>query len=286
MSSLFDFDAPPDRYAVMGNPVSHSLSPRIHTEFARRARQRLEYTAIQVDEGGFAQAVGNFQGAGGKGLNITVPFKQPAFALAERLSERAERARAVNTLRFDAGTIYGDNTDGAGLVRDLCVNLGLNITGRRVLLLGAGGAARGAIAPLLDLHPATLVVANRHVDRARELRSDFARADALRAGGFDDLEGEAFDLLINATSASLHGEALKLPASLLASGAWCYDMMYAAEPTPFLKWAAVYGAAGTSDGLGMLVEQAAESFAWWRGVRPDTSGMVRSLREYLRDRGA
>lgn len=286
MSSLFDFDAPPDRYAVMGNPVSHSLSPRIHAEFARRTRQRLEYTAIQVDEGGFAQAVGNFQGAGGKGLNITVPFKQQAFALAERRSERAERARAVNTLRFDAGAVYGDNTDGAGLVRDLCTNLALEISGRRVLLLGAGGAARGVIAPLLALRPASLTIANRSVDRAQELQRAFAVIGAPEVRGFDELEGERFDLLVNATSASLHGEGLKLPSTLLAAGCWCYDMMYAAEPTPFLRWAADHGAKGTSDGLGMLVEQAAESFELWRGVRPDTAGVVQSLRDYLRSRGS
>lgn len=287
MSSLFDFDAPPDRYAVMGNPVSHSLSPRIHAEFARRTRQRVEYTAIQVDEGGFAQAIGNFQGAGGKGLNITVPFKQQAYALAERRSERAERARAVNTLRFEAdGGIHGDNTDGAGLVRDLAANLGITVTGRRVLLLGAGGAARGVLAPLLALRPASLTVANRTVDRARELQHDFTDAGALDACGFDELEGRRFDLVINGTSASLHGEALRLSPELIAPGCWCYDMMYAAEPTPFLRWAVDHGAEGTSDGLGMLVEQAAESFELWRGMRPDTAGMVQNLRGYLRSRGS
>ena len=287
MSSLFDFDAPPDRYAVMGNPVSHSLSPRIHAEFARRTRQRLAYTAIQVDEGGFPQAVGNFQATGGKGLNVTVPFKQQAWALVDRRSGRAERAGAVNAIRFEAnGEVYGDNTDGAGLVRDLCVNLGLIITGRRVLVVGAGGAVRGVLEPLLALQPASLVIVNRTVDRAQELCRAFASTGGvpLSARGFGELEGQSFDLVINGTSASLHGESLPLPASLLAPGSWCYDMMYAAEPTPFLRWAAQRGADGARDGLGMLVEQAAESFELWRGVRPDTAGLVDELREYLKSR--
>lgn len=286
MSSLFDFDAPPDRYAVMGNPVAHSLSPRIHAEFARRTRQRLVYAAIQVDEGGFPQAVGNFQATGGKGLNVTLPFKQQAWALVDRRSERAQHAGAVNTIRFEAGgDVYGDNTDGAGLVRDLCTNLGLALMGRRVLLIGAGGAARGVLGPLLALRPAGLVIVNRTVDRALELQRVFASSGvALEARGFGELEGQAFDLVINGTSASLHGEELPLPASVLAPGCWCYDMMYAAEATPFLRWAARNGAAGARDGLGMLVEQAAESFELWRGVRPGTTGLVEGLRDYLKGR--
>ncbi|MDX9740947.1 MAG: shikimate dehydrogenase [Gammaproteobacteria bacterium] len=282
--SLFDFDAPPDRYAVMGNPVSHSLSPRIHAEFARRTRQRLVYDAIQVDEGGFAQAVGNFQAAGGKGLNVTVPFKQQAWSLVTRRSPRAERAGAVNTIRMDRdGSLFGDNTDGAGLVRDLRENLGLRLEGVRILLIGAGGAARGALEPLLEERPAELTIANRNVDRAEELVRLFAGAP-LHACGFGGLEGRRFDVVINATSASLHGEALPLPSGLLAPGAWCYDMMYAAEPTPFLRWAEAQGAAGLRDGLGMLVEQAAESFSIWRGVRPETEGLVDELRLALRAR--
>lgn len=284
MSDPFDFDARPDRYAVMGNPVSHSLSPRIHAEFARRTRQRLVYEAIQVDEGGFEQALGNFKASGGKGLNITVPFKQQAWALVKTRSPRAERAGAVNTIRFERdGSLFGDNTDGVGIVRDLSENLGLRLEGMRILLIGAGGAARGVLEPLLEARPQEITIVNRTVDRAEELVRLFPGAP-LRACGFHGLEGRSFDLLINGTSASLHGESLPLPAGVLASEAWCYDMMYAAEPTPFLRWAEMQGAAGWSDGLGMLVEQAAESFSVWRGVRPETKGMVGELRVVLRER--
>ncbi len=285
MSSLFDFDAAPDQYAVMGNPVSHSLSPRIHAEFARRTRQRLVYSAIQVDEGGFAQAVGNFFAAGGKGLNITVPFKQQAWALVDRRSSRAERAGAVNTIRREAdGTLYGDNTDGAGLARDLSANLAWPLAGRRVLLVGAGGAVRGVLEALLALQPAGLTLVNRSKERASELRHHFAAAagaTVLTACGFDEIADERFDLIINGTSASLHGEALPLPASALAPGCCCYDMMYGAAPTPFLRWAAAHGAAAVADGLGMLIEQAAEAFALWRGVHPDTAGLGDRLRADL-----
>lgn len=285
MSDPFDFDAAPDRYAVMGNPVSHSLSPRIHAEFARRTRQRLVYTAIQVDEGGFAQAVGNFFAAGGKGLNITVPFKQQAWALVDRRSARAERAGAVNTIRLEAGGIlHGDNTDGAGLARDLVGNLDWQMAGRRVLLVGAGGAVRGVLEALLALQPATLTIVNRNRERALELQRLFGADSggvALEARGFDELGGDRFDLIINGTSASLHGETLPLPATVLAPGCCCYDMMYGAAPTPFLRWAAQHGAAGVADGLGMLIEQAAEAFTLWRGVQPDTAGVAAQLRAQL-----
>lgn len=283
MSSLFDFDAPPDRYAVMGNPVSHSLSPRIHAAFARQTGERLVYEAIQVDEGGFPQAVGNFQGAGGKGLNITLPFKREAWRLADSRSPRAELAGAVNTMLFlDGGRVHGDNTDGVGLVRDLTANLGVTITGRRVLLVGAGGAARGALGPLLDERPAALVIVNRTADRATELAKAFdGQGVPIDGCGFEDLRDRAFDLIVNCTSASLHGEILPLPASAIAAGGWCYDMMYGRAPTPFLRWSAAHGAAGSADGLGMLVEQAAESFLLWRGVRPDTAPVRAELRQAL-----
>ncbi len=282
MSSLFDFDAPPDRYAVMGNPVAHSKSPQIHAAFARQTGQRMVYEAIQVDEGGLPQAVGNFQASGGKGLNITVPFKREAWALADERSARAEEAGAVNTLMFRPdGTIYGDNTDGIGLVRDLTDNHGLGIAGRRLLLLGAGGAVRGVLGPLLAQHPAQVVIANRTVYRAEELAAEFAGAVAIDACGFDDLAGQRFDLIINGTAASLQGSALPLPDGILAEGGWCYDMMYGAELTPFLRWARRQGAARWSDGLGMLVEQAAESFYLWRGVRPDTAPVILMLRASL-----
>jgi shikimate dehydrogenase len=279
---MFDFDAPPDRYAVMGNPVAHSLSPAIHGEFARRHRQRMVYEAIQVDPGGFAQAVGNFQAAGGRGLNITLPFKQQAHALVDERSARATRAGAVNTVAFGPGGSFGDNTDGAGLLRDLTANLGIAIRSRRVLLLGAGGAARGVLGPLLDQGPAELVIANRTADRADELRGLFAPAAATRltSCGFDGLGGRAFDLLINATSASLNDQSLPLPASVLAPGCCCYDMVYGAGPTAFVRWAGRHGARA-ADGLGMLVEQAAESFALWRGLRPETVPVIAWLRGRL-----
>ncbi len=282
MSSPFDFDAPPDRYAVIGNPVSHSLSPEIHAVFARQTGQRMVYDAIQVDEGGFPQAVGNFQGAGGKGLNITLPFKREAWRLADSRSPRAELAGAVNTMLFIDGRIHGDNTDGIGLVRDLTANLGVEIGDRRVLVVGAGGAARGVLGPLLEQQPAELVIVNRTVDRAIELAGIFKDRGVKLAGcGFDELDDRDFDVIINGTSASLHGETLPLPPSILAPGCWCYDMMYGRAPTPFLRWAEAQGAPHRADGLGMLVEQAAESFLLWRGVRPDTVPVRAQLRSTL-----
>jgi shikimate dehydrogenase len=285
MSSLFDFDVAPDRYAVMGNPVAHSLSPAIHAEFARQTGQRMVYTAIQVDEGGFEQAAGNFRAAGGKGLNVTVPFKRVAWSWVDRRSARADRAGAVNTIRFGDDGAYGDNTDGVGLVRDITVNLGAPLAGRRVLIAGAGGAVRGVLDPVLAQRPRELFIANRTVDSALELAAQFSSAELPVAGGsFEDLAGRAFDLVINGTAASLHGAALPLPPSILAPGALCYDMMYAAEPTPFLRWAQAHGAARVADGLGMLVEQAAEAFLLWRGVRPHTVALIGNMRKRLADR--
>lgn len=275
--TLFDFDAP-RRFAVMGDPVAHSKSPRIHGEFARQLGIRLEYSAIQVDPGGLAQAVGNFQAAGGVGLNITVPHKLDAFRLADRLSERARLAGAVNTLKFEREGIYGDNTDGIGLVRDLTQNLQAAIAGKRVLIAGAGGAVRGVIGPILDEKPQTLVIANRTVDKARELVEVFDREDVLSACGLDGIPG-AFDIVINGTSASLRGEVPALPAGVFGPGALAYDMMYGDEPTAFLRWARQHGATHTADGLGMLVEQAAESFFLWHGKRPDTGPVIAGLKK-------
>jgi len=277
MTSLFEFDAPPARYAVMGNPVSHSKSPLIHDAFARQTAQRMTYEAIQVDEGGFAQAVGNFRAAGGKGLNITVPFKQEAWGLADKCSKRARQAEAVNTLVFsDTGDSYGDNTDGVGLVRDLVDNQGACVAGSRVLILGAGGAVRGVLGPLLCEKPREVLIANRTVDKAERLAVDFK--SVVSACDFSALAARQFDLLINGTSASLAGMQLPLPDGLLAPGAWCYDMMYGDEPTVFMRWGEKQGAARSLDGLGMLVEQAAESFLLWRGVRPATEPVIRALR--------
>jgi shikimate dehydrogenase len=282
MSSLFDFDVAPDRYAVMGNPVAHSLSPAIHAEFARQTGQRMVYTAIQVDEGGFEQAAGNFRAAGGKGLNITVPFKRVAWSWVDRRSARAERAGAVNTIRFGDDGAYGDNTDGVGLVRDITVNLDAPLAGCRVLIAGAGGAVRGVLEPVLAQRPRELVIANRTVDSALELAAQFSSAELPVTGGsFEDVAGREFDLVINGTAASLHGAALPLPPTILAPGALCYDMMYAAAPTPFLRWAQAHGAARVADGLGMLVEQAAEAFLVWRGVCPQTATVIRTVRSML-----
>ncbi|BAL26112.1 shikimate dehydrogenase [Azoarcus sp. KH32C] len=273
-----------DRYAVIGNPISHSKSPAIHARFAAQTGQELTYEALLGPLDGFAGAVRAFRDAGGRGMNVTVPFKLEAFALAERHSARALAAGAVNTLAFDAEGIFGDNTDGAGLVRDLTHNLGCALAGRRILLLGAGGAARGTLLPLLGTQPASLTLANRTVARAEALVADFAERDAsvpLDACGFADLAGRQFDVVINATAASLADEAPPLPAGLYAAGALAYDMMYGRGDTPFLAAARRDGAARLADGLGMLVEQAAESFQLWRGVRPDTAPVLAALRAQI-----
>jgi len=278
MSDPFDFEKR-DRYAVMGNPVAHSKSPRIHALFAHQFGHQIEYTAIQVDAGGFAQAVDQFRAGGGKGLNVTVPFKQEAFRLADHLSERATTAQAVNTLKFeDDGRLFGDNTDGAGLVHDLEKNLHVAIKDKRILVLGAGGAVRGVLQPLLHRHPALLVIANRTVATARELAEEFASFGKVEACGFDALKGKHFDIVINGTAASLKGEIPPLPDNLFTTRALAYDMMYGDKAKPFLDWAAVHGAETVTDGLGMLVEQAAESYLIWRGVRPETKSVIEKLR--------
>jgi len=284
MQDPFDLEPRPDRYAVMGNPIAHSKSPQIHAAFAQQTGQSLEYTSILVERGALPQAIGNFQANGGKGLNITVPFKQEAWKLVDELSDRARLAGAVNTIKFRSdGTLYGDNTDGAGLVRDIVHNHGGEITDAEVLLLGAGGAARGVLEPILEENPDSLVIANRTVDRATELALAFQSLGNVTACGFDELAGRRFDLIINATSASLQGELPPLPEAIIDQGGWCYDMMYGAEPTVFLRWAEAHGADKCLDGLGMLVEQAAESFQLWRGVRPDTGTVIKQLREAMQN---
>lgn len=271
----------------MGNPIAHSKSPIIHAAFAEQTRQSIRYRAIQVDPGGFDQAVGNFFAHDGKGLNVTVPFKQEAWKLADDLSERARLAGAVNTLKPSAdGKILGDNTDGIGLVRDLKNNLGIYLQGKRILLLGAGGAARGVLSPLLEEQPKELVIANRTSSRARELADEFNKVahknNLIEGLGFDELEGRTFQVVINATSASLGGELPPIPASTIANAEIVYDMMYGKEPTVFLRWAQQQGASQISDGLGMLVEQAAESFYIWRNIRPDTQTVIKIIREKLK----
>lgn len=260
-----------DRYVVIGNPVAHSKSPRIHALFAAAAGQDMAYETLLAPLDGFATAVREFVAGGGRGANVTVPFKEEAFRLATHLSERARAAGAVNTLSFNDAEIAGDNTDGAGLVRDLQVNLGVVIPGKRVLLLGAGGAARGVILPLLAERPAELLIANRTADKAEALARAFPDCQAC---GLDALAGREFDLVVNATSTGLTGGVS--PRLTFAPGALAYDMVYGKD-TDFLRRAAEAGAR-TADGLGMLVEQAAEAFLVWRGVRPDTAGVLAELR--------
>ncbi|MFA5632577.1 MAG: shikimate dehydrogenase [Porticoccaceae bacterium] len=270
-----------DRYAVFGNPIAHSKSPEIHGRFATQTGQDLTYERQCVPVDGFATAADQFFASGGKGLNITVPFKQDAFGYATELTPRARRAGAVNTLAYRGnGRTLGDNTDGAGLVRDIGVNLGWEIAGKRLLILGAGGAVRGVLAPLLAQEPRDLFIANRTSAKALDLAEGFADLGPVAGGGYDELSGQVFDLVINGTSASLAGDLPPLPEQLLAPKACCYDMMYGREDTPFVAWGRRRGAA-VADGLGMLVEQAAESFQLWRGVFPQTAAVIEALRREL-----
>ena len=272
---------PVDNYAVMGNPIGHSKSPQIHTLFADNTEQRIRYRTILVEVDGFAKAVNNFFTTGDLGLSITVPFKEEAWQMAEIRTARAEKAGAVNTLWMDSeGKLHGDNTDGLGLVSDLKRNHQVTITGKRVLILGAGGAVRGVLEPILAEKPSELVIANRTVSKAKTLATLFA-GEPVSACGFEEIQGN-FDLIINGTAASLQGEMPPVPASTVSSKTCCYDMMYGAEPTVFNQWANSLGAAQTIDGLGMLVEQAAEQFAIWRQVRPDTTEVLTALRHELR----
>ncbi|MCF8151970.1 MAG: shikimate dehydrogenase [Burkholderiaceae bacterium] len=275
-----------DRYAVFGNPVGHSRSPRIHALFAAQCGQDISYQAILAPKDGFAAAVDSFVATGAgkaRGANVTVPFKEEAFRIATQCTPRAQAAGAVNTLSFDSGVVLGDNTDGAGLVRDLKHNLGCDPGGRRVLLLGAGGAARGVILPLLLENPAELVIANRTEETAARLALEFARLPGCALGvkpdgmGFPALVERQFDLVINATSAGLSGAVLPLPSFLFAPRCVAYDMVYGRE-TAFMIQAREAGAR-VADGLGMLVEQAAEAFFIWRGVRPNTAPVLAALKK-------
>ena len=272
--------APVDRYAVVGNPIQHSKSPSIHTQFARQTGQNIRYEAILSPLDEFKVTVDAFRQSGGKGMNITVPFKLEAYKLATNLTERAASARAVNTLKFEKdGTILGDNTDGAGLVRDIEINLGIPLHNKRLLLLGAGGAAHGVILPLLQKQPARLTIANRTVDKAQQLVRQFAGHGRIDAGHYPDLSGEYFDVVINATSASLQNQLPPLPAGILTDVQLVYDMLYSQQLTPFLQLARKEGARQVADGTGMLVEQAAESFFLWRGIRPETQTVIRQIRQ-------
>jgi shikimate dehydrogenase len=268
-----------DRYCVFGNPVGHSKSPLIHAAFARQTRQDISYEAILAPLDDFSGAVRAFRDAGGRGANVTVPFKEEAFRLSTRHTPRAALAGAVNTLRFDEEGTLGDNTDGAGLKRDLIINLGCPLRDQRILLLGAGGAARGALGPLLDASPSALVIANRTASKAHQLAAHFSAHGLTLGCSYAELAGQCFDLVINATSASLAGELPPLPPGIFATGSLAYDMMYGKSDTLFMTYARTQGAARVSDGLGMLVEQAAEAFFAWRGIRPDGAPIMALLRE-------
>jgi shikimate dehydrogenase len=270
----------PDRYAVIGHPIEHSRSPQIHSLFAQQTHQNMVYSAIDVAPEELAPRVREFFAAGGAGLNVTVPHKESVIALTGSLSARARTAGAANTIVKDArGHLIADNTDGVGLVRDLTHNLRVVVGARRVLLLGAGGAARGVLAPLLELKPRELVIANRSVDRALALAHAFAQLGPVSGTGFAELDGACFDLIVNATAASLLSQLPPLPVCVLGAATICYDLVYAKDDTRFTHWAREHGAAQAHMGLGMLVEQAAESFYLWRGVRPDTQPALSVLRD-------
>lgn len=270
-----------DAYLVVGDPISHSKSPQIHHQFAEVTGESIDYKAQRIATGNFVKDVTDFFQKGGRGLNITVPYKQEAWEFADELTDRAKRAGAVNTLVYQSsGTILGDTTDGVGLVTDLITNQDVSLKGKRILVLGAGGAVRGVIQPILEESPTTLVIANRTVSKADELAEDFKALGPIVSSAFENVKGP-FDVIINGTSASLKGDLPPLPAGILAENACCYDMMYGAEPTLFMQWSLEQGAAKAVDGLGMLVEQAAESFFLWRGVRPATRPVIALIREQL-----
>jgi shikimate dehydrogenase len=269
----------PDQYGVVGHPVSHSLSPFIHGLFARETAQEMSYRPFDVKPEDFRARVQEFFDNGGRGLNVTLPHKIAAVDVAHELTARAAHAAAVNTLAVKGDGILGDNTDGAGLVRDLCDNLGLVITNRRVLVIGAGGATRGILAPLLGLEPTLVVIANRTPERAEALAAAFSDLGATQGVAFEHIEGAPFDLIINATSASLSGDMPPIPDGAIAAQTVCYDLAYGRSATAFVRWARSKGCGRAIQGLGMLVEQAAESFRLWRGVRPATARVLDALRE-------
>jgi len=268
-----------EHYAVIGNPISHSKSPLIHTEFAQQTKQDLDYITREIPLDDLTAGLKQLQAEGFKGINITVPFKEQAWQIVDRKSEHATRAGAINTIVFnDDGSLYGDNTDGIGLCRDLVDNHHIELKAKRILLLGAGGAARGVIEPLLSYQPAALVIANRTASKAEGLAQLYQDFGNISGGGFADLS-TSFDVIINATAASLQGEVPPLPDNILNDNASCYDMMYSNTDTAFITWAKQQGAAKTIDGLGMLAEQAAEAFRLWRGVKPETKTIIDMIRQ-------
>ncbi len=266
-----------DQYAVIGNPIGHTKSPLIHGMFAEATGQDMVYTAIEGRVGGFAEDAAAFRAAGGRGMNVTAPFKLDAFAWATERSARASLAGAVNALKFDGERVLAENFDGVGLTRDVVDNLGFALRGKRVLILGAGGATRGALLPFLEQAPAELVIANRTVEKAQALAHELQAHGALRGCGYEDLQGQRFDIVFNATSASLRGELPPVPATVFAPESLAYELAYGKGLTPFLQLAQQAGVQRLADGVGMLVEQAAEAFDWWRGVRPDTAAVIAQL---------
>ncbi len=269
----------PAKYAVIGNPIVQSKSPIIHTHFAKITAQDLVYTKLegQLGEGGFKASVDAFRAAGGSGMNVTAPFKLDAFAYATQASDRAKQAGAVNALKFVGDEVFAENFDGLGLVRDIEKNLKRPIEGARILLLGAGGATRGAIMPILEKQPALLVIANRTVEKALLLANQYAINGNVKGNSFEALEGQTFDIILNATSASLIAQCPSVPASVFTSTSLAYELAYGKGLTPFLQLAKASGVVQVADGVGMLVEQAAEGFFWWRGVRPDTQAIIQEL---------
>lgn len=271
-----------DKYAVIGHPIKHSKSPFIHAEFAKQTQQDIEYTAIELPLDSVSTSLQHLRDILKlKGINITVPFKEQAWALADSLSDRGQRAGAINTLIFKSdGTMFGDNTDGIGLCRDL-ENHHIELKDKRILLIGAGGAARGVISPLMTYQPAELFITNRTSSKATQLANLFSDLGPIVGGGLTEVTG-SFDIIINATAASLQGQVPDLPSSIFNSQSCCYDMMYADTDTAFINWAKQNQVAQTIDGLGMLVEQAAEAFYLWRQVRPDTRPVMKLLREQMK----
>lgn len=271
----------PDQYLVYGNPIAQSRSPEIHHIFAKESQQFINYEKQFVELNDFSESVMSFIKQGGKGANVTAPFKEQALNLSDILTERASLAGAVNTLTFKDGKIYGDNTDGEGLVQDLLRN-GVTLKGSRILILGAGGAVRGVLLPILAQNPTLITIANRTVSKAKELCKHF-NDDRLQGCSFEETSKKEFDLIINATSASLSGSLPPIPTTIITSTVVCYDMVYSKNITPFLKWAKDHGAVKLIDGLGMLVGQAAVSFAVWRGVTPDVQPVIEMLRASIKE---
>ena len=267
-----------DRYGVMGYPVSHSRSPVIHRLFALQTGQQIQYELLRVSPEKLEEAIRQFQRTGGKGLNVTVPHKRAVCRFVDHLSERASLAGAVNTLTFRDNQVFGDNTDGIGLLRDLVVNLGLTLTDMNILILGAGGATRGIVGPLLEMRPRSILIANRTLKRAKDLVERFQDLGNVAASRFSDIPGRTeFRLIINATSAGLEGEVPPYPEAAVSEQSFCYDLSYGSKTTPFCTWSQEHGAGHSVMGWGMLIEQAAESFKIWRGVRPDTAPVLKQL---------